>query len=1326
MQLMSMRFKPHMRKIVAFLAIFALLVGILGVHPDAAVAKTEDSPAAESLTVNIDDGGKIIPVHTYTIEEMDALTSDQVFCYSSIDSMPAPNITITKGVTLSDLVKDLNDKYGANITISADTLKGIKLYATDDWSSKYDYDYLWGASRYYYPRLVETWNQDDQKVGSGCTDDPVEVEPIFATYSYQDRYLTDLDPSLMVGPTDEGSTTFRFCFGQTEDEITNNKITNNRFGRWVNRVDIILCCLDAPKLTTDTNTNLDDDVILTFEDNKDWREAIYDVMVFSESIDETKYKIEAGKITLDSSLFSQDRLYKIVIKAQGYEAVTVWQQKDGLLSPALSPDTVHCILGQTEPVTITFEDDPAWRGAIYELTVRGLSKDKNLYEVTPGAIKIDASAFSGAGKSTIVVKADRYKDTTVDQIMKMMPPTLTATPITVGQDAVITFPDNYYDWRTYVSTIIVNESKLNKTQYTVGTDKITIKTDAFPQPGDYEIVITSRGNYVDAVVTQTVNDPSLATSPNLTADTTNNTVGNAIEVTFTDDEVWRNAITEVKVGEMVLESDKYTREAGKITIDGGVFAAAGTYTIVIKANGYADAIVEQEIVEGGGSVEPLTPPILSPDKKVAIIDNPIEITFTDNETWRNAITAVMVDDVALDSSQYYKEAGKITIISFIFREAKDYTVTVKATGFADATVIQSIGATELPKLLVTGPKVAQDREYTVEELKNLDKDISWPPAAAGKPVIRSKYSAVDQINRKPKYSAEGVRIKYLLEQAGVQPGYGKVKFYSSDDWVTPLTEEEINDPERYYYPYDTNLEPVAVEPILAYHSGKWSDREPDLKLMWAENPLRLFLGQKTADELNNNNFAKMVVKMEVGEEDPTASVLTALTLSGSPTLTYSGAPFTYDLSTLTLAGTDQKGEEFDLTGQTVAWSVYSGPAIVSGSILTITGSGTVSVTATVNEITSNVLDLTVNSSNYATTAMIIKVDNGSPITVTADQINALNSENELRYYSYYKDGKMNYYTGLGAPLAAILSQYASINSGDIQSMTVRASDNYYVTFTDPQNELFNTRYYYPEVGEKVQVDTIIATGAQESITGDPDQLDTVNTMRLMMGQTSKDERTNSRMVKWVSEIDITTSSATNVPVTGIALNKSAATIIVGDSEQLMATVTPANATDQKVTWTSDNTDVATVDDTGKVTAVGEGQANITVTTADGEFTATCAVTVLLESGKPLYTVESIEDATYQTGKTSDGISTMTVNTGVSGMNYFKAEVTPVILHEGLETVVFVHLRNGIQLSLNATKADFDTVDSALAGFNVEPGDVVKVFIVDELSNADDFNPTILQ
>ena len=88
-----------------------------------------------------------------------------------------------------------------------------------------------------------------------------------------------------------------------------------------------------------------------------------------------------------------------------------------------------------------------------------------------------------------------------------------------------------------------------------------------------------------------------------------------------------------------------------------------------------------------------------------------------------------------------------------------------------------------------------------------------------------------------------------------------------------------------------------------------------------------------------------------------------------------------------------------------------------------------------------------------------------------------------------------------------------------------------------------------------------------------------------------------------------TVNAATVAVTGVTLDKTTATLEIGDDLTLTATVAPAEASNKAVTWSSSAATVATVDQTGKVTAVAAGTATITVTTADGSKTATCVVTV---------------------------------------------------------------------------------------------------------------------
>ena len=87
-----------------------------------------------------------------------------------------------------------------------------------------------------------------------------------------------------------------------------------------------------------------------------------------------------------------------------------------------------------------------------------------------------------------------------------------------------------------------------------------------------------------------------------------------------------------------------------------------------------------------------------------------------------------------------------------------------------------------------------------------------------------------------------------------------------------------------------------------------------------------------------------------------------------------------------------------------------------------------------------------------------------------------------------------------------------------------------------------------------------------------------------------------------------TVEAKVIPVTGVSLDKTQITIKVGESETLTPTITPEDATNKKVSWTSSNDKVATVED-GKVVGVQPGSVTITVTTEDGAKTAECPVTV---------------------------------------------------------------------------------------------------------------------
>lgn len=135
-----------------------------------------------------------------------------------------------------------------------------------------------------------------------------------------------------------------------------------------------------------------------------------------------------------------------------------------------------------------------------------------------------------------------------------------------------------------------------------------------------------------------------------------------------------------------------------------------------------------------------------------------------------------------------------------------------------------------------------------------------------------------------------------------------------------------------------------------------------------------------------------------------------------------------------------------------------------------------------------------------------------------------------------------------------------------------------------------------------------------------------------------------------AECKVTVSAPTK-PVTNVSLNKTELKLAVSDTEKLTATVEPSDATNQSVTWESSNTEAATVDQQGNVTAVSadKGTAVITVKTVEGNHQATCTVTVtpktVLVNGIQVQGTASLyvgNTATLTATITPDGASNKTV------------------------------------------------------------------------------------
>ena len=143
------------------------------------------------------------------------------------------------------------------------------------------------------------------------------------------------------------------------------------------------------------------------------------------------------------------------------------------------------------------------------------------------------------------------------------------------------------------------------------------------------------------------------------------------------------------------------------------------------------------------------------------------------------------------------------------------------------------------------------------------------------------------------------------------------------------------------------------------------------------------------------------------------------------------------------------------------------------------------------------------------------------------------------------------------------------------------------------------------------------------------------------------------VVKSASGVSVISNAATltvqakpaPVSVTGVSLDKATLELYTGDSATLTATVEPSDAANQNVTWQSDNANVVTVEG-GTVTAVGVGETTIRVTTEEGNYTATCKVTVTQSTYSISADTTVLNFGSAYTGYTQPAAQTVTVeNTG---------------------------------------------------------------------------------
>jgi predicted secreted protein len=256
----------------------------------------------------------------------------------------------------------------------------------------------------------------------------------------------------------------------------------------------------------------------------------------------------------------------------------------------------------------------------------------------------------------------------------------------------------------------------------------------------------------------------------------------------------------------------------------------------LKVAGAAD----NPVLSGGGLK---TAPVLAADTTQNVVRKPVELTFTDDAAWREAISEVSVDGVSLDSGKYSRDtAGKITIDKAVFQISGDCAIVIKAHGYKDASVTQQIGL-----FYITGDGVAGEVVFTRAQLEAMGQE-------------RVVFSATNDFPYDLIMAAEGVSLRTLLEQAGMKAEAQVIIFRGSDGYTGEFTVNELLHQKRYHFPDKTE-----VEPMIAL---KRAERSADFENMKERDTPVLCFGQRAQTEQTLLQSVKIIQSISVTTVPP--------------------------------------------------------------------------------------------------------------------------------------------------------------------------------------------------------------------------------------------------------------------------------------------------------------------------------------------------------------------------------------------------------------------------------------------------------------------------
>ncbi len=391
-----------------------------------------------------------------------------------------------------------------------------------------------------------------------------------------------------------------------------------------------------------------------------------------------------------------------------------------------------------------------------------------------------------------------------------------------------------------------------------------------------------------------------------------------------------------------------------------------------------------------------------------------------------------------------------------------------------------------------------------------------------------------------------------------------------------------------------------------------------------------------------------------------------LTNTNAPVVAVTGVSVSPATVTVGLGTTQQLNAAIapaNATNQNVTWtSSNTAVATVNASgLVTAVAAGTATITVKTVDgnktVTSAITVATIPVSSVAVspTSASLYAGNTQQLSATISPANATNktvtwSSSNTAIATVNSSGLV---TAVSAGTATITATTQDGNKTASAAITVNPNTSFTVYFYKPSNWGTGIKIYYWNALPTGVLANATWPGVNMTDSGNgwySYTFTNVNSTNLIFndGTNQTADLSRNKTGWYMNSTWYDSNPGTGVAVTSVSLSPSSASLNAGGTQQLTPTVLPANATNKSVTYSSNNTAVATVNSSGLITAVANGTATITVSTVDGNKTSTCIVTVSTTSGGGnYYTIKNRWTGAYL----SDAGTNTGYGTTVSGNNY---------------------------------------------------------------------------